>query len=542
MKLALKFLAGLLVCAVCYLAGTGNLTLEALQSLFEDPVLLDGESVDSNSARMRVLLALGSQETGLTVDEYRQSVKDGARSQRLADTAIPKFKEAIKNNNPALLADALDDMQGVDIGKHFPSIYTELIASSNIALFDKTLEARLPCSIDSTAGSNALEAAANNSDGLFLQSLINAGCDMPAKASHYNRTPLVIALSKHPERLLQYPSAKRTMDSIHRAFPSVLQTGSEEQIREFIKIGASININQPSYKESPLYTVLSRGFDTLAVWMINSGAEVNLRKPHSKKTLLLAFEKGYSSVYEAILTRNRTIAKQAYVGNSLLSQVMQIENSATRFKAIKYLQQQGIPLANDYTSHVLRLHKAIQDQDVELASLILAEGTRVGIVSRHRGREDVLHHATDALEEPNKSIFQNLLQSHGWTTRLARQKSLSEAMANCSIGKKIPDADEAIFSSKRDSDSQRKINQQDSKLSVHRCIASLNSCMENGYGADDCVKTVTTCSTSSQAGENNSCCTEAVKKDYELSRCAGRGAIDTLQYFASSYYKSKQQD
>jgi len=54
-------------------------------------VELEGESIDSGSPRMRVLLDLGAQEHGVTVEQYKQQLAEEQSDQRIVDKGTGQY-------------------------------------------------------------------------------------------------------------------------------------------------------------------------------------------------------------------------------------------------------------------------------------------------------------------------------------------------------------------------------------------------------------------------------------------------------------------
>jgi hypothetical protein len=133
----------------------------------------------------------------------------------------------------------------------------------------------------------------------------------------------------------------------------------------------------------------------------------------------------------------------------------------------------------------------------------------------------------------------SLLEQSGATDDLlaiVRADNGIESIAACKLGHEITLNSGDIaekYRLRQNKQSEQQSTRKNKKNIQKRCSIALFDCTNQGFGADDCMRSIQTCNTSG-TGLTNLCCTNEHQKQYFDARCSGLDVLESVKWSAGN--------
>lgn len=479
-------------------------------------VMLEGESIDSNSPRMRVLLELGAQEHGLDVGQYKQQLGKIQADKHALESIMPEFRGALLQDDTKVFTSILATLTPLDLPVRFPGIFDEIIKSDNIEFHEAALQSGIACRFNPVAGHSGLTAAVEHENPAFLALLLNEICDADHDDTFRIASNLIVR-SEWPERILLLPPGKADQTSLNKALGASLESADDDLVRNLVMAGA--NIDHVHDKQTSLLFSVKNRRPQLAQWLLDNGASTSLSNEYVRSALLAALEARYDPVYLRLMNSGMDETVTGRHRYQLVTEAMSMTNPDSRLFAMSQLLEHGIHVSALGNLENTFIFQAAREEDMPLVQLLVESGSAVPAARNRRKLRRVIEQWQTTEQSAAALTF---LEERG----LVDTTVDADNVRDCGLGELIVNADPELFSGTSLPGYGRLADT--GYTNDKACLASIANCVNSGEGADDCVRTVPLC-TGSADRTGTFCCHEEMKKDYLAQRCSGKTVWDTFE-------------
>ena len=409
----------------CFIVDRGNALSKAINKRETDVIqtLLDWganieEGCDSEYTPLMIAINNGDMET------TKMLLKAGANPNAERENTSPLISAAKKFDIGMLKL--LQD-NGVDI-KNSKVLSGMLKSQANTVdpRLEETVAYLISQKVDVKKNDNeALLLATRGKNTKVVEMLIKAGANVNAneKGANLHNIPLWIAVEQNnlqmAEVLLRHGAHIKLPKQNHQNFVPYILTAAknnqEEMVHLLVKYGDNVNSMKDDY--TPLWYAVGNGNISLAEWLINKGAKVNLRTEESKQTVLMyAASKGDMEMVELLLRKGANAKLSDNEGRTARDFALWYAVENGNISLAERLINKGakVNLRTGKSKQTVLMYAASKG-DMEMVKLLLRKGAYAKL-SDNEG-----HTARDfALKHNYQKVADLLAQKDGQTYELCK--------------------------------------------------------------------------------------------------------------------------
>lgn len=297
-----------------------------------------------------------------------------------------------------------------------------------------------------------------------------------------------------------------------------------------LDLGIDPNAFSKLKNASALLLSLQNNMPEVAMHLIQQGAKIGVEDltDGQYEVLSTAIKKGYLEIAREMLKRAPDYIQQKNLSRTALTAALYaLKKPELRREAVTLLLQYGIEPKKLQNGGISWLIKTVKLQDPVLVKQLLDSGIDPNI-------RDNMHMALGIAQSINiskaldadrpKAIAKKdkiiaILKQYGATDDLlaiARKEKGIDLDVNCKVGRLVDIETKAMAEKYAGYKQKHSIAQN----GFTPCFIAVANCTNQGYGTDDCMRSVKTCAASEETGQSSFCCTDTLKQRYFEARCS----------------------
>ncbi len=500
-----------------------------------------------------LMIAEEAQAMGGTVEEVKLRHQQAAKTNRL----ILELKKAMEQKDNTAVVKLIGELKD-ELPKRFPGMFRYAVNSNNEQAFHALLKAGLPCNRLSHVGGQAFKEAVLTDNPAFLQLLFENNCDYSARTQHDSLENSIVK-SSHPERIFLLPKTTVNNKYYEQALLNAIQKKLPQSALTLLDFGINPNVIAKRRNKSALYLSLSvdRKKNTemvgVAMRLIQKGANIGTYAVGGN-ALLLAIKNGHVDIIGEMLTRDPDYLQRENLGETAFSTAfLYIKVSELRRDVLSLLLKNGVDPSKFKNGGIDWLMKAVKFQDVKLVEQLLDAGINPNIINNMRlvlgvaknintAQREIVNQSfdTEFVKNPDKDKIKivTLLEQRGATNdflAIVRKEKGIGSDRDCQYGHRITLKPGSIAKQHTARKQQKLVTTptktERKRIDAFLCAVAIADCTNQGFGSDDCMRSIKTCD-NTKAYQGSLCCTNEIQKHYFEARCSGFDVKESIHWSA----------
>ena len=380
-------------------------------------------------------------------------------------------------------------------------------------VFKILLAANFPCNTDTDAGSRAFSASIGSEDPVFLKLLLEKNCNYTQQNNQKSIGERIIR-SKFPIKIFQLSDPALVEKFSGQALQKAIKKRRAKQALAMIELGANVS------KNNLLELSLRNNMPKVALSLIKKGAPLEDVKSKTQFSVLAkSIKQGYIDVFQEILERDPDYITRNKLEDSVFSTSLSIRDQVKRRKSLSLALNYGVKPESLKDKGSYGLVKAIYYQDDIIVEQLLKAGVNPNRLVNHDLALIVAKNINSPRYKQFRKIHQskqsNSIDTENRIISLLEQQGASDnffqavmktkgikTIKNCSLGKVLSVEFEAT---------KNESSQKAARNNFKQCINATSICINQGFGADDCMRTVPSCNNEDRTAL---CCNSTIKEQY----------------------------
>lgn len=484
----------------------------------------------------KIMLAEQAQAMGGTVEDVKRRQKDNEKKNELTRNLIKAIKQKDNVAVDKLIHELKEDY------KRISNIFFDAGNANNEYAFRALLETGIPCNYSSHSGSQAFMSAISSENPAFLNLLLEKQCNYTPRSESDSLGKRIVQ-SRYPEKVFQLKENRLDVKYRDQALVQAIKKKKIQQVLNMLDLGANPNAASNRKNMSALFLSLRYKMPQVTLRLIQKGANIETEHLVDRfEVLSWAIYNGYMDIAQEVIKRNPDhIQRKNLSLTTLTAALSTLNDSVLRREAVMLLLQQGVEPKKLQNGGINWLIKTVKLQDPILVKQLLDSGIDPNIRDKMQMAlgiaKSINISKTRDVDKPKaiakKEKIIAILEQYGATDDLLaiiRKERGIDLDVNCKIGRWVDIETKAMV----ERYAQRKQKNSKAPNNLRQCSIVAENCVNQGYGADDCMHSVKTCTASDKMGQASLCCTDKLKKRYFEARCSKLDVSESRHWMALS--------
>jgi ankyrin repeat protein len=318
-----------------------------------------------------------------------------------------------------------------------------------------------------------------------------------------------------------------------------------------LDLGVNPNAFSKSANASALFLSLQKSMPDVAMHLIQQGAGIGVEDLSNGQydVLSTAIKKGYLDVAREMLRRNPNYIQREGLSQTVLTAALYaLKDMELRREAVTLLLKHGVEPSKTKNGGIRWLIQTVELQDPILVRQLLNSGIDPNIRSKMRlalgVAKAINNRKAFGVAKPETSANKNeiiaILKQNGATDDLlaiVRKEKGIDLDVNCRVGRLVSIDTKAIVEKYAQHIQNNSATNSMGKNDLISCVVATANCANQGYGADDCMRSVQTCDATE--AEQSLCCTNKLKQRYFEARCSQLDVSESKRWMMGAVSEQK---